>query len=77
MTGEQKENNLFWQQAEKGAKLSMYGEFNTLLDVSRNHRIPHDEVYKMTVNAVYTLVDISKRQEYGQSKSQELKRMIQ
>lgn len=76
MTGEQKENSLLWQQVEKKVKLSMYGEFNTIIDVSRNHNIPHDEVFKMSVNAVYTLVDISKRQEYGQSKLQELKRTL-
>ena len=55
----------------------MYGEFNTIIDVSKNYNIPHDDVYKMSVNAVYTLVDIQRRQAFAESKIQEVKRMMQ
>lgn len=77
MTGEQKENSLLWQQTEKKANLSMYGDFNTIVDVSKTYNIPHDEVFEMSVNAVYTLVDIQRRQDYAQSKVQEMKRLLQ
>jgi len=76
MTGEQKENNFLWESVEKKANLSMYGGFNTIISVSKDYNIPHDEVYEMSVNAVNTLVDISRRHEYGQSRLQELKRSL-
>jgi len=76
MTNEQRENSLLWQGISEKVGLGMYGEFNTIIDVSKNNGIPHDEVYKMNVNAVYTLVDIQRRQEFGQSKIQEIKRMM-
>ena len=77
MTGEQKENNFLWSEGvAKSIKLDMYGEFMTIINVSKDYNIPHDEVYNMSVNAVYTLVDITKRTEYGQSRMQEIKRTL-
>ena len=77
MTNEQRENNLHWESISEKVGLKMYGEFNTIIDVSKNYNIPHDDVYKMSVNAVYTLVDIQRRQAFAESKIQEVKRMMQ
>lgn len=77
MTNEQKENSHWWTEIADKVGLGMYGEFSTIIDVSKSYGIPHDEVFEMSVNAVYTLVDIQRRQDYAQSKIQEIKRMIQ
>ena len=54
----------------------MYGEFNVLNNLVKEYNFTHDEVYLMSVQDVYTLIDIGKRQDYIKSKKMQYKRRM-
>ena len=51
---------------EKQAQVGRYGEYNIMLNISKEQGITVDQVYVMTVRQVYDLVERGKRLDYTQ-----------
>ena len=72
MTQQQKINEELYKGVEKKAKLGNYGELNIMLNLAKELNETVDDIYKMSVNAVYTLVGRGKRMDYLQAKIRQL-----
>ena len=54
----------------------MYGEFMIIYNLAKELNKDFDDIYCMSWQQVNTLLDIGKKLDYIQSKSQELKRKL-